>query len=119
MPSGNKELLTQATGAETVAYGNARFAKDGKGIYLTSDRDSEFQRLVFMDLADRKPVVLTPNLNWDVDEFDLSRDGRWIAFEANEDGASGLHVLDTKTRKEIAIPKLPLVRDLWPEVARE
>ncbi len=106
--SGSKELLTQATGAETAAYGNAEFAKDGKGIYLTSDRGSEFQRLVFMDLADRKPVVLTPNLSWDVDEFDLSRDGRWIAFEANEDGASGLHVLDTKTRKEIAVPKLPL-----------
>jgi dipeptidyl aminopeptidase/acylaminoacyl peptidase len=106
--SGRKELLTQAISPETVAYGNAEFAKDGKGIYLTSDRDSEFQRLVFMDLADRKPVVLTANLNWDVDEFDMSRDGRWIAFEANEDGASGLHVLDTKTRKEIAIPKLPL-----------
>ena len=106
--SGSKELLTQASGAETVAYGNARFAQDGKGIYLTSDRDSEFQRLVYMDLADRKPVVLTPNLSWDVEEFDLSHDGRWIAFESNEDGASGLHVLDTKTRKEIATPKLPL-----------
>ena len=106
--SGSKELLTQASGAETVAYGNARFAQDGKGIYLTSDRDSEFQRLVYMDLADRKPVVLTPNLSWDVEEFDLSHDGRWIAFESNEDGASGLHVLDTKTRKKIATPKLPL-----------
>jgi dipeptidyl aminopeptidase/acylaminoacyl peptidase len=106
--SGAKDLLTPATGSETVAYSNARFANDGKGIYLTSDRDSEFQRLVFMDLANRKPVVLTPNLNWDVDEFDLAHDGRWIAFESNEDGASGLHVLDTTTRKEIALPKLPL-----------
>jgi dipeptidyl aminopeptidase/acylaminoacyl peptidase len=106
--SGAKDLLTPATGSETVAYSNARFAKDDKGIYLTSDRDSEFQRLVFMDLANRKPAILTPNLNWDVDEFDLTRDGRWIAFESNEDGASGLHVLDTTTRREIALPKLPL-----------
>ncbi|MGO9127286.1 MAG: S9 family peptidase [Terriglobales bacterium] len=106
--SGGKELLTPTSGSQTVAYGNARFAKDGKGVYLTSDRDSEFQRLVFMDLASRQPVVLTPNLNWDIDEFDLTRDGRWIAFESNEDGASGLHVLDIRTRKEIVVPKLPL-----------
>ena len=106
--SGKKELLTQSPGPTTVAYGNALFAKDGKGVYWTSDRDSEFQRLTFMDLADRKPVVLTPNLSWDVGEFDLSHDGNWMAFEANEDGVSVLHILDMRTRKEINVPKLPL-----------
>src|ERR1019366_3647089 len=105
--SGKKELLTPKA-AETVAYSNAHFAKDGKGVYLTSDQDSEFQRLVYMDLGSRKVTVLTPALNWDVDEFDLSKDGRWIAFEANEDGISVLHVLDTKTNKEVAVPKLPV-----------
>ena len=48
--SGKKELLTpkteSKTGSETVAYGSARFAKDGKGAYMTSDAGSEFQRLV-------------------------------------------------------------------------
>jgi dipeptidyl aminopeptidase/acylaminoacyl peptidase len=108
MESGKKELLTPKTGAETVAYNNARFAKDGKGIYLTSDQDTEFQRLVYLDVSSRKFSVLTPSLNWDVDEFDLSRDGRWIAFLANEDGISFLHVLDTRTRHEVPTPKLPV-----------
>jgi dipeptidyl aminopeptidase/acylaminoacyl peptidase len=106
--SGKKELLTPKTGSETVAYSNARFAKDGKEIYLTSDRDSEFKRLVVMELGSRKITVLTAALNWDVDEFDLSHDGRWIAFDANEDGISILHVLDTKTNKEVPVPKLPV-----------
>ena len=106
--SGKTELLTPKSGSETVAYNNAQFAKDGKGVYLTSDKDSEFQRLVYLDLATYQTVVLTPKLNWDVDEFDLSRDGSRIAFEANEDGVSILHVLDTRTRKEFALPKLPL-----------
>jgi dipeptidyl aminopeptidase/acylaminoacyl peptidase len=105
--SGKKELLTPKA-AETVAYNNARFSQDGKGIYLTSDQDAEFARLVYIDLSSRKVTVLTPALNWDVDEFDLSRDGRWIAFEANEDGISVLHVLDTKTNKEVPVPKLPV-----------
>ena len=106
--SGKKELLTPKTGTDTVAYGNTRFAKDGKGVYMTSDQDSEFQRLVYLDLASHKTTVLTPALQWDVDELDLSKDGRWIAFGANEDGISVLHVLDTKTGKEVPVPKLPV-----------
>jgi dipeptidyl aminopeptidase/acylaminoacyl peptidase len=105
--SGKKELLTPKA-AETVAYSNARFSKDGKGVYMTSDQDSEFQRLVYLDLSSRKITVLTPALNWDVDEFDLSKDGRWIAFEANEDGISVLHVLETRNNKEVSVPKIPV-----------
>jgi dipeptidyl aminopeptidase/acylaminoacyl peptidase len=110
--SGKKELLTPKTGSETVAYNNARFAKNGNGVFMTSDQGSEFQRLVFMNLISKKTDTLTPELNWDVDEFDLSKDGRRIAFEANEDGISMLHVLDTATRREVALPKLP-VGVLW------
>jgi dipeptidyl aminopeptidase/acylaminoacyl peptidase len=106
--TGKKDLLTPKAGAETVACNNARFAKDGKSVYFTSDQDSEFQRLVAMDLATKKISVLTPSLKWDVDELDLSKDGRWIAFEANEDGISVLHVLDTKTNKEVSVPKVPV-----------
>jgi dipeptidyl aminopeptidase/acylaminoacyl peptidase len=105
--SGHNELLTPK-GSETVSYGNARFSKDGKGVYMTSDADSEFQRLVYLDLASHKTNVLTPSLQWDVGEFDLSKDGRWIAFEANEDGVSKLHILDTKSAKEVAAPKIPV-----------
>ena len=116
--SGKKELLTPKPGSETVAYANARFAKDGKGVYMTSDAGSEFQRLAYMDLTSHKISVLTPALNWDVDEFDLSKDGRWIAFEANEDGISVLHVMRTNSGRsrtvllngweEVPVPKLPV-----------
>ncbi len=105
--SGKKDRLTPKTGSETVAYGNAHFSKDGKDVYLTSDRDSEFQRLVYLDLASRKFTVVTPSLNWDVEDVALSRDGRWLAFAANEDGISVLHVLDTKSNKEVNVPKIP------------
>lgn len=105
--SGKKELLTPKAGADTVAYGAALFAKDGKGVYMTSDEDAEFQRLVYMDLANHKKTVLTPSLQWDVETLDLSQDGRWLAFVADEDGISVLHVLDTKSAKEASLPKIP------------
>ena len=120
--SGKKELLTPKSGLETVQYSNPHFSKDGKGVYLTSDQDSEFQRLVEMEVSSRKTTVLTPGLNWDVEDLDLSKDGRWIAFEANEDGISILHVLDTKTNKEVPVPKLPVgvIRGIeWRNNSRE
>jgi dipeptidyl aminopeptidase/acylaminoacyl peptidase len=105
--SGKKELLTPK-GSEEAARGNARFAKDGKGVYMTSDEGSEFQRLVYMDLGSHKVTVLTPALNWDVSEIDISKDGRWLAFVADEDGIDALHILDARANKEVPVPKLPV-----------
>ena len=106
--TGQKTELTPRKTNEQVAYNNARFSKDGKGVYFTSDKDSEFQRLMYMDLDSKQTKVLTASIPWDLDEFALSRDGKKIAFVSNEEGLSALHLLDTSTEKELPVPKLPV-----------
>jgi dipeptidyl aminopeptidase/acylaminoacyl peptidase len=106
--SGDKTELTPRQADERIAYSNARFSKDGKGIYYTADAGSEFQRLMYLDLATKQSKVLTAGLSWDVDEFALSWDGKRIAFLTNEDGLSTLHLMDTATGKELPVPKLPV-----------
>jgi dipeptidyl aminopeptidase/acylaminoacyl peptidase len=106
--TGEKIELTPRKASEKTAYSNAHFSKDGKGIYFTSDKESEFQRLVYLDLATNQSKVLTAGLSWDVDEFALSWDGKRIAFLTNEDGLSVLHLMDTVSGKELAVPKLPV-----------
>ncbi|HKD01889.1 MAG TPA: S9 family peptidase, partial [Terriglobales bacterium] len=105
--TGEKALLTPQPHVGTVSYVGAQFSKDGKGIYTTSDRDSEFHRLTYIDLATREPAYLTTHIPWDVEEFDLSDDGKTLAFVTNEDGYGVLHLMDTKTRKEKPVPSLP------------
>lgn len=105
--TGEKTLLTPQEGTEKVAYSEAEFSKDGKGIYLTTDKGSEFQRLMYMDLATKKLTPITSHIDWDVDSFDISEDGKNIAFVTNENGFFKLHVLDTATNKELTLPKLP------------
>ena len=100
--SGDKTLITPKGGPAKIAYNSGRFSKDGKGIYATTDKDSEFLRLAYIDLATKEHTYLTSNIPWNVDEFELSYDGKTIAFVANEDGFGVLHLLDTKTRKEKA-----------------
>jgi dipeptidyl aminopeptidase/acylaminoacyl peptidase len=104
--SGEKTLLTPK-GDVKIAYNRGRFSKDGKGIYVTTDKDSEFQRLAYLDLATRQPTYLTSHIPWDVDEFEPSHDGKTIAFVTNEDGFGVLRLLDTETGREKPAPNLP------------
>jgi dipeptidyl aminopeptidase/acylaminoacyl peptidase len=105
--AGSKELLTPKSDPK-ISYSGAKFAKDGQSLFVTTDRDSEFQRLSQFDLKSRQFRVLTDHIRWDVDEFELSPDGKTIAFISNEDGVGVLHLLNTKTGKEQRVPKLPL-----------
>ena len=102
-----KKLLTPK-GPEQIAYGDAKFTKDGKGFYTTTDRESEFQRLAYLDLASLQPKYLSSDIKWDVDDFDISPDGRSIAFVTNEDGAGVIRLLDTASGRSKPGPKLPL-----------
>jgi dipeptidyl aminopeptidase/acylaminoacyl peptidase len=107
MENGAKELITPRE-TVPVAYSNARFAKDGKSIFYTTDKGSEFLRLVRMDLQTKLTQVLTPDIAWNVEDFDLSPDGKTIAFITNEDGVGKIHLIEAKSGKKLRGPKLPL-----------
>ena len=104
--TGAKTALTPK-GKEAVAIGSAEFARDGKGLYITSDAGSEFKRLAYMDLASKKADFLTPDTA-DVDDIDLSEDGTKIAYITNEKGVGVVRLMDLATRRELPGPKLPI-----------
>src|ERR1051326_788318 len=104
--TGEKKLLTPKTN-EQVAYSGGLFSKDGKGIYTATDRDSEFARLAYFDLATMQPTYLTTDIKWDVDEAALSDDGKSLAFVTNEDGVSKLYLMNTVTRKYRPVSGIP------------
>ena len=105
---GTKELEQINPVEEKIAYGGAIFSKDGKGVYLTSDEKAEFQHLRYYDLETKKTKVLTAHISWDVDDFTLSDNGKFLAFIVNEDGISKLHMLDLNSNKEIKLPEIPI-----------
>jgi dipeptidyl aminopeptidase/acylaminoacyl peptidase len=106
--TGEKTLLSPKGGKEDEYYDNPQFSKDGKGVYVITDRDSEFRRLTYVELATRQYKYLSEPIKWDLEEFSLAPDGKSLAFVANEDGISRLHLLDTNTGKEKSAPTLPV-----------
>jgi dipeptidyl aminopeptidase/acylaminoacyl peptidase len=86
---------------------SAKFAPDGRGIYLITDTDSEFAQLRYLDPVTHEQRRVTPDLQWDIEDFDITDDGRYIAYVVNEDGHSRLTVLDTLQKIELTPPGLP------------
>ncbi len=105
--SGERRLVTPKDGPK-IAWRGGEFSPDGKSAYLTTDKDSEFQRLARLDLATGAVTILTPHIEWDVESFDVAPDGRTVAFVTNENGVSVLRFLDTAAGKERPAPKLPI-----------
>lgn len=108
--SGSKTplIMKEVPPGRGVSWGGGKFARDGKGVYTTTDAGSEFGQLVYVELATGKRTPLSEHIPWDVTGFELSPDGKTLAFLSNEDGLGRLHLLDTTTGKEISLPgKLP------------
>lgn len=103
--TGVKKRLTPQ--GDKVAYDPIGFSRDGKGIYVASDKDGEFARLAFMDIASGTLKYLNDD-PWDVEHAALSENRELLAYVVNENGLSTLHILDLKTGKLRSIPKLPI-----------
>jgi dipeptidyl aminopeptidase/acylaminoacyl peptidase len=103
--SGDKHALTPDR-RERAAHSGAAFSPDGRTLYTTTDRSSEFRRLVAIDVATREARILSDR-PWDVEDFDLASDGTKLAFSTNEDGESRLHIIDPRSGKALPVPELP------------
>ena len=90
-----------------VAYSGGEFTADGKAIIAVTEENSEFGRLARIELSSGKRTFFATGVNWDVEAFDISPDGRTLAYSVNVDGASELKLFDLRTNKPLAAPKLP------------
>lgn len=96
-----------------AAFGGFEFAPDGKAVYFVSDepvdgQPSEFQSLRYHDPASGKLEVLTKDIPWDVDGFEIADDGKHLAYITNEDGIYKLTVLSLPSHAPIELPQLPI-----------
>ncbi len=96
-----------APAADAAVYREPRYLPDGKRLIAISDRGSDTRQLVEIDLATGARTVLSPGLKWDVEGYDLSGDGRVLAYAVNEDGFSRVVVQDRITRRALPQPSLP------------
>ncbi len=102
--NGTSQKLTNSE--QPVAYDGLKFAPDGK-LWAASDEGSDVKRLGVVDV---ETSVFTPMVDekiWDISDFDISKDGRWIAFEVNQAGRSILKFYDMQSGNVRTVDALP------------
>jgi dipeptidyl aminopeptidase/acylaminoacyl peptidase len=103
-------------------YRGGQYDPQGR-IWVVSDAGSEFQRLGLLDRATGRFTPVTSETRWDVEFFEVSQDGSFVAFVTNEAGISRLHILDVQSGTSRKADELPqgMVTNLdvapWGEVA--
>jgi len=109
--TGEKTALMPATlkRGDKIAIGTGHFTKEGDAILLTTDLGNEFMHLAIMDIGgnEMKGLLVEPKIEWDVEDFELTKDGKTIAYLKNEAGVSALHVKKLSSETEVKLPTLP------------
>lgn len=105
--TGNKTRLLPEKDERSTFYGIS-FSMDGKGLYVISNKDSEFNRLAYYDISTKKLNFISSKITWDVENAELSKDRTQLAFVTNENGLSKLYLLSTSTNQYTLIPNLPI-----------
>jgi len=109
-------LLDMASGKVTpldftvkakARFEEARFVDGGKAILAITNAGGDFRRLVRIDIASGQMTQLSDKVNWDVEAYDLSPDGRTLAYTINEDGFSRVLISSLTTPQAISSPELP------------
>lgn len=93
---------------EQVSYDAPRFTRDGKGIWVGSDREGEFSQLVRIDLDTRATESITKEFDWDVEASQLSEDRSRIAFSINRNGISEVYIYDVESKGKRKVEGLPV-----------
>lgn len=87
MASGKVTPLDWSVKAK-ARFEDPRFIDGGKAIVAITNAGTDTRRLVRIDTATGKMTALSREPGWDVEAYDLSPDGRTIAYTLNEDGYS-------------------------------
>jgi len=101
------KILPAAGSKERASHTASEFMPGDAGLYIVSDRASEFQELMSYRFANRQFKRMSSHIAWDASGVEVSEDGALVAAQFNVDGRNELHLFDGRTLKELPSPALP------------
>jgi len=101
-------LLALHENIDTASEEIGAFGPEGKGVFFTSDKETDFRCLRYFDCSTKKETLLTPLVHWDVGEIALSKNRERLSFSVNENGFSRIYLMDAKNFDFRPLPGLPL-----------
>ncbi len=84
------------------------FDRAGTGLFLSTDEHSDFAQLAHLDLESGQERLITSDIPWDIESFDLAPDGRRGAFTVNEGGLYRLYLFDAESFEYRRVEGVPV-----------
>lgn len=96
-------------------FQDAVLLPDCSKVYCISNMNPDgLKRIAKIDVATRKIEFLDDTTPWEVEEIEISPDGRYLAWVENIEGYGKLFLMDLSKKKRVRMPDLKgIVSDLW------
>jgi dipeptidyl aminopeptidase/acylaminoacyl peptidase len=104
--TGQKREVEPSSSKTAIAA--AKFSRDGTGVYLVSDRDSENAKLRYVNIFTGEKTEISGRGAADVEQLAVSRDGHYLAYVSSQGGTDKLELLDLRTHQDLIPPRLPV-----------
>lgn len=108
--AGRATNLVEHTGDER--YASPRFTRDGRGVFVVSDKGREFMNVAFRPLPTGELTFVTDEQH-DVEHFELSGDRNTAAVVFNVDGRSELRLYDVRNPRQLREISRPRLEPGW------
>ncbi len=88
-----------------ISHSPADFTPDSKSLLITTDKESEFQYLVQIDLTsgDQKQIA---KFDWDISGAGFSKHGKYFEVNVNEDAKTRVLLYEYPSMQEIDLPQI-------------
>lgn len=100
-----REHLLEPYGA--ISIGSVAYSGTGDSVFFVSFLDGEFARLYQLDIGTGNVTPRSPEIEWNVSYFGLSRDRKMLAYVVNEAGYSKTYLQDLETETFLELPDFP------------
>jgi dipeptidyl aminopeptidase/acylaminoacyl peptidase len=90
--------------SEPVRFIDAKYAPDGRSLYLITDLDSDYLYIARLDLQSGVLEALA-NPSWNCESMALSTDGMKLAYAVNVEGGDRLFVLNLESWTTVVAPE--------------
>lgn len=102
----NGSVTKLTNSSAPVSYEGLKFAPDGQ-LWASTDFGNDVKRLGIVDRETGAFTLVIDEGGWDISDFDISKDGRWLAYEVNQAGRSVLKIYDVENGSSQIAETLP------------
>lgn len=101
------ELRQVKEGPEAAIYSGGVWSKDATRLFFTTNYGTDKTQLRVFNVLNGNIFSVSDKINWNIGGLTLSPNGRYLAFQSNENGVEKVYIMDTDSYSYFQLNNLP------------